>query len=106
MIDLVKKTVLAGIGTASLSKEKIQESLGELVELGKMTKQEAEVMSEKIVSEGKGEAEKAKFEAGNLIEDMMRKANLVTKTEYEALEARVTELEGLLHKHFPNTDNL
>jgi BMFP domain-containing protein YqiC len=35
---------------------------------------------------------------------MLNRANVVTKDQYDALAARVTELEGKLHKEFPNGD--
>ena len=60
MIDLVKKTMLAGVGLAVVTKDKVLESLDELVEKGKLTREEAAAMSEKIVEEGKVETEKAK----------------------------------------------
>jgi polyhydroxyalkanoate synthesis regulator phasin len=104
MIDLVKKTMLAGIGLAVVTKDKVLESLDELVQKGKLTKEEAAAMSEKIVEEGKTETEKAKVEASKLFIDMLNRANVVTKDQYDSLAARVTELEGKLHKEFPNSD--
>lgn len=102
MIDLVKKTMLAGVGLAVVTKDKVLESLDELVEKGKLTKEEAAEMSDKIVEEGKAETEKAKVEASKLFNAMLQRANVVTKDQYDALAARVTELEGKLHKEFPN----
>jgi polyhydroxyalkanoate synthesis regulator phasin len=94
MIDLVKKTMLASVGLAVVTKDKVLESLDELVQKGKLTKDEAAAMSDKIVEEGKTETEKAKVEA----------SNVVTKDQYDALAARVTDLEGKLHKEFPNSE--
>lgn len=102
MIDIVKKTMLAGVGMAVVTKDKVLESLDEFVEKGKLTRDEAVAMSDKIVEEGKEQTEKAKTEAGKLFTEMLQRANLVTKDQYDALEARVTELEGRLHKEFPN----
>jgi polyhydroxyalkanoate synthesis regulator phasin len=104
MIDLVKKTMLAGVGMAVVTKDKVLESLDELVEKGKLTKDEAAAMSDKIVEEGRTETEKAKVEASKLFNEMLHRANVVTKDQYEALLARVTALEGRLHKEFPNED--
>jgi len=104
MIDLMKKTMLAGIGVAVVTKDKVLESLDELVEAGRLSKDEAVAMSDKIVEEGKAETEKAKVEANKLFNDMLHRANLVTKDQYDALAARVTALEGRLHKEFPNED--
>ncbi len=104
MFDLVKKTMLAGVGMAVVTKDKVLESLDELVEKGKLSQEEAAALSEKIVEEGQEETEKAKVEANKLFSEMLHRANLVTKDQYEALAARVTELEGRLHKEFPNGD--
>lgn len=104
MIDLVKKTMLAGVGLAVVTKDKVLESLDELVAKGRLTKEEAASLSEKIVEEGKAETEKAKTEAGKLFTEMLHRANVVTQDQYNALAARVTELEGKLHKEFPNND--
>lgn len=104
MLDLMKKTMLAGVGMAVVTKDKVLESLDELVEAGRMSKDEAAAMSEKIVEEGRVETEKAKVEANKLFNEMLHRANLVTKDQYDALAARVTALEGRLHKEFPNED--
>lgn len=96
--------MFAGVGLAVVTKEKVLESLEELVEKGKLTKEEAADLSDKIVLEGKEQTEKAKEEAGNLFTEMLKRANVVTKDQYDKLSARVTELEGRLHKEFPNQD--
>lgn len=102
MIELVKKGMLAGVGLAVVTKDKVLESLDELVEKGKLTREEAAEMSDKIVAEGRAETEKAKVEASKLFNEMLHRANVVTKDQYDALAARVTALEGRLHKEFPN----
>lgn len=102
MLDLVKKTMFAGVGVAVVTRDKVLESLDELVERGKLSKDEAVAMSDKILEEGQVETEKAKVEASKLFSEMLNRANVVTKDQYEALAARVTALEGRLHKEFPN----
>ena len=104
MINLMKKTMLAGVGLAVVTKEKIFESINELVDKGKLTTDEANALSEKIVEEGRVETEKAKSEAGKLLNELLHRANVVTKDQYDELATRVTELEGRLHKEFPNID--
>ncbi|MEM8867945.1 MAG: hypothetical protein AAGC73_06725 [Verrucomicrobiota bacterium] len=104
MIDLVKKTMLAGVGLAVVTKDKVLESLDEYVEKGKLTKEEAAAMSDKIVEEGRTETEKAKVEASKLFNEMLHRANVVTQDQLKSLEERIVELEGRLHKEFPNSD--
>ena len=102
MIDLVKKTMLASAGLVVVTKDKVVESLDDLVEKGKLTKEEAAAVSDKIAEEGKVETEKAKAEASKLFNEMLHLANVVTTDQYDALAARVTELEGRLNREFPN----
>ncbi len=104
MIELFKKTMLAGVGLAVVTKDKVLESLDELVERGKLTREEAAEMTDKIVAEGKVETEKARSEASKLFNEMLHRANVVTQDQYDTLAARVTALEGRLHKEFPNED--
>jgi polyhydroxyalkanoate synthesis regulator phasin len=104
MLEFIKKTMLAGVGIAVVTKDKILEVFDEMVNKGEMTRDEAIEMTEKIVNEGKEETEKAKIEASKLFNDMLHKANIVTKEQHEALLKRVKALEGRLHKEFPNED--
>ncbi|MEM9026323.1 MAG: hypothetical protein AAGB06_05255, partial [Verrucomicrobiota bacterium] len=66
MIDLVKKTMMAGVGLAVVTKDKVEESLEELVARGKISQEEASNLSSKIVEDGKAQAEKAKTELEGL----------------------------------------
>ena len=96
--------MLAGVGLAVVTKDKVLESLDELVEKGKLTKDEAVVISDKIVEGGKVETDNAKGEASKLFNEMLHRANVVTQDQLDVLQARVTHLEGRLHKEFPNVD--
>ena len=102
-VRIYQKTMLAGVGIAVVTKDKILEVFDEMVNKGEMTRDEAIEMTEKIVNEGKEEAEKAKIKP-KLFNDMLHKANIVTKEQHEALLKRVKALEGRLHKEFPNED--
>jgi polyhydroxyalkanoate synthesis regulator phasin len=104
MIEFIKKTMLAGVGIAVVTKDKILEVLDDMVNKGEITKDEAIAMSEKIVNEGKEETEKPKVEASKLFKDMLHKANIVTREQHDDLLSRVQALEGRLHKEFPNDE--
>lgn len=102
MIDLVKKAMFAGVGAAVVTKEKVESSLQELVEKGKMSSEEAKDLTKKIIEAGEKETEQARSEASKLFTDMLNRAQVATQDQIEALEKRVTDLEGKWHKEFPN----
>ncbi len=102
MFDFVKKAMFAGVGAAVITKDKLEKSLEEMVEKGKMSAEEAKDLSEKIIESGEKETEQAKNEATRLFTDMLNRAQVVTSDQFEALEKRVQELEGRWHREFPN----
>ncbi len=105
MIDLFKKAVAAGIGVAVVTKEKVQSTLDELVEKGRISAEEAKQLGDRILAEGEAETEKAKVEANQIFNDLLHKANLATSQDLAALEARIRDLEGRWSREFPNPGN-
>jgi len=93
MIDLIKKTMLAGIGATVTTKEKIESVLGDYVEKGRLSANEAKSLAERIAEDGKVEFEQAKNDLGDRINDLLKKSNLATRNELAALEKRVMALE-------------
>ena len=102
MFDFVKKAMFAGVGAAVVTKEKVEKSLQEMVDKGKMTAEEAQNLTSKIVEAGEKETEQAKNEATRLFTDMLNRAQVVTRDQLESLEKRVRDLEGRWHREFPN----
>ncbi len=93
MIELIRKTILAGIGAAVLSKEKIELSLKELVEKGKLSTEEAKEMASKIASDGKEEFERVSQDLRENLNDLLEKAGVGQKERVDALEKRLLDLE-------------
>jgi polyhydroxyalkanoate synthesis regulator phasin len=99
--DVLKKGVLAGIGAAIVTKESADRALNELVEKGRLSAEEARQTADRLVEEGRKELDKTKTDINVTVEDAMKKANLVTRSDLEALKAdldalrvRVALLEG------------
>ncbi len=94
MIDLIKKSMLAGIGAAVVTKESAQETLQEWVEKGKVSTQEAQEMAGKIVEQSREEYEKARCEFSKLFDEALARANVASRKDLAALEERVAALEA------------
>jgi polyhydroxyalkanoate synthesis regulator phasin len=94
MIDLIKKTVLAGIGATITTKEKIEGLLEDYVEKGKLSAHEAKSLADRIVEDGKQEFEQAKTDISHRLNDLLKKSNLATRDELAKLEKRIHALEA------------
>lgn len=99
MIDIIKKTLLAGVGATVTTKEQVEALLNDWVEKGKISTEEARQMTDKIIAEGRDEYEKARHDMATRIEEMLRKANVASRTDIESLEKRVAQLEARLQTH-------
>jgi len=107
MLELLKKSVLAGLGAVMLTRDKIRETTRVLVEEGKLSTDEAENFAEELVKSG----EKQWDEFNGKFQTSMRKVSdnleVVRKKDFQDLKARVELLEQRLHlleeTHRPNS---
>jgi polyhydroxyalkanoate synthesis regulator phasin len=93
MIESFKKTVLAGLGAAVVTGDRVQERLEEFVKQGKITAAEARAMGEKIAAEGRQEFDKASAKVGDKVRELLAYADGKHLGRIEALEARIAALE-------------
>jgi polyhydroxyalkanoate synthesis regulator phasin len=93
MIEKFKKKVLAGLGAAVVTKDKVQGRLEELVKQGKITAADARAVGSKIAEEGRQEFEKASALAGEKFNELLAYADGRHRSRIEVLEARIAALE-------------
>jgi polyhydroxyalkanoate synthesis regulator phasin len=93
MLELLKKTVFAGIGAAITTKERVETMLQEMVEQGKLTREEASRMADKIARDGKEEFERTQKEISRNLSQMFSKSDVVSIDDFRKLELRVSILE-------------
>jgi polyhydroxyalkanoate synthesis regulator phasin len=94
MIDTFKKALLAGLGAAVVTKEKVQVRLEEFVRDGKISAADARAMAEKIAAEAKREFEDVSAKVGDKVREVLAYSDGKYLSRIEALEARVAALEG------------
>ncbi len=94
MLEMLKRTVFAGIGAAVTTKERVESILQEWVEQGKLTKEEAAKMANKIAEDGKKEFERSREEISQNLQKAFGREKYVSEEEYGKLEARVAMLEA------------
>jgi polyhydroxyalkanoate synthesis regulator phasin len=97
MYESVRNLLLAGLGAAVLTKEKVLEATRQFVDQGRMTAAEAERVAEEVVEESRqqakslGESLAEKVEAG--VKRAVEALDLVNRQEFDQLSARLAQLE-------------
>ncbi|HEY0945885.1 MAG TPA: hypothetical protein VGD81_11490 [Opitutaceae bacterium] len=96
MIDLVKKTLLAGVGAAVVTKDKLEAALDDFVRQGKVTASDARIMADKIAEQGRREFDEMATQLNAKFKEVLAKTDSDTKARLTALEDRVRALEARL----------
>ncbi|MEA2064979.1 MAG: phasin family protein [Patescibacteria group bacterium] len=92
MSNLIKQTILAGLGVFSLSREKAEEITKDLIKQGELAKTEEAKFVKNLmerVEKSKGEMEK---KTEKMVKKTLAKLNLPTRKELDELKAKVGRL--------------
>lgn len=92
MIDLVKKTLLTGVGVAALTKEKIEEVAKDFIEKGKMSEQEGRTLVDDLVARSEESRVELQKQIESKVASVLERMDLAKKSEVDALKV---EIEGL-----------
>ncbi|QGG46959.1 phasin family protein [Heliorestis convoluta] len=96
MKDVFRKTMMAGLGAITITKEKAEQLAEELVKKGELSKEEAAKVVSEVVEKGREQREAIsdtiKTEFTRIRGDM----GLITRQEYDDLVARIEVIEEKL----------
>ena len=96
MLDLIKKSIYLGMGAATVTKEKIESLVDELIEKGQLKKEEkpgvVKDLMDKIEKEERELTDKIKSEIQKSIEEL----GLATKKDIDELNKKLKNLEKML----------
>jgi len=98
MLDLLKRIVWIGAGLAVLTKEKIEETVHEIVKTGHLSEQEGKELINDLIEKSK----KAKKDLGEKVETTVRETlqrlNIPSRKDLEEIKARLERLEKAAEK--------
>jgi polyhydroxyalkanoate synthesis regulator phasin len=93
MMDLLRKTLLTGVGLAALTKEKIEALARELSERGKLSEKEGRELVDDLVQRSEQARKELRERVEGMVQNALEKADVATKKEMADLEARIRRLE-------------
>ena len=96
MIEIVEKTLLAGVGALSLSQQKADELLNEIKQRLNISEEEGRAMLEKIKATANESRSRLEEIAKEEVEKSMKRLGLVSQKDFDALKRKVTKLEKAL----------
>ncbi len=92
--ESLKNLMLAGLGAVAITKEKLDALTADLVEKGRMSKEEAERFSREMAEEAGHQAEALAQKAREAAREAVKQLNLASEDRVEELERRLEVLEA------------
>lgn len=93
MEDFIRKIINTSMGVALLAKDKIKEFIDELVNNGKLTEEEGRRFMEDLKKETSEKRENMETEVKGIVERMLEKMDIASRSELRKLEKRIEQLE-------------
>lgn len=91
MIELIKKAFYTGLGAAELTREKIDELGRELADKGKLSESEVKKFVDEMLGKSQERKDQLKKQLERATEDVLKKMNLASRDDLDALEKRLSE---------------
>lgn len=91
-MEITRKVLLASMGAMVLAQEEIEAFVNKLVERGEIAEQDGKKLVRDVMEKRKKEAKKAEDEVDKRMEDILDRMNVPTKSDIDALSAKITAL--------------
>jgi poly(hydroxyalkanoate) granule-associated protein len=92
LFDAARKVLLASIGAVALAQEELEDFVNRLVERGEIAEKDGKKLIRETMEKRKKEAQKAEDELDKRVEDLLDRMNVPTKSDIEALSAKISAL--------------
>jgi polyhydroxyalkanoate synthesis regulator phasin len=96
MFELLRKSILAGIGAAVLTAEKVQEATKRFVDEGKLSAEEAEKFANDLLRSGERQWDDMSSRISEGVRKGVETLDFVNRKDFQDLKARVEMLEQRL----------
>lgn len=97
-MGILKKSFLFGVGLLTLTREKAEKVVNDMVERGEVGAEEAKTFVNDLMEKGEQEKAVVQETIKKEVEDIRKKFGLITRAEYEALEERLKAMEAKLNE--------
>ncbi len=96
MQDLFKKFLYTGVGLVTVTTEKIQSTIDELIEQGKISEEEGKKVVDDLVENTEAKREEFEGRLRKMIDNVIGKVDFPSRKEVKGLKDRIAELETQL----------
>ncbi|MCK4546616.1 MAG: hypothetical protein KAW17_04155 [Candidatus Eisenbacteria sp.] len=93
MFGLVRKTMLAAVGVAAMTREKVEELVGELVAKGEVTEKEGKELVNELLQKSEATRKTLEAQVRQTVRESLNAMSLATRDDITQLTARIERIE-------------
>jgi len=93
MLELIRKTLLAGVGLVAISREKAQRIIEPLVKKGQLSEKEGKKILNELVRKTEQVRKSLEKTTDGIVRKTLSKMDIPTKQDYVKLSRRIEKLE-------------
>ena len=93
MFEFIKKSIYIGAGLASLTAEKIEEAVSEIVKKGEITEKQGKELVQDLLDKSSKVRKELTERIEKMIQDKLQRLNVPTRREIDELKAKIEQLE-------------
>jgi len=98
MVDLLRKTVLTGIGLAYMTKDKIEEMAKKISAESNLTEEEGRKLAKDLLNQSEEAKRNLETRIDKVVKSALGKLDIPSRQDLQKLESRVEELGKLREK--------
>ncbi|MEE8479925.1 MAG: phasin family protein [Desulfobacterales bacterium] len=98
MLELIKESMLAGIGLVLKTKDEVEKLAKELIDKGKMSEKEGKNFLEAIREKSDDARNKMEKRVEKIVKDILKKMDVASRDELLALKKEIRELKKAISK--------
>ncbi len=93
MLDFFRKAALAGIGALTLTEERARKIVDELVEQGRVSREEGEKLLKEMMAKADLSRDEWEGRVRDMVQETFRRMDLVPRRDLQVVEDQVRNLE-------------
>ena len=98
MDNLIKKTILTGLGIASLTKEKAEKLVNNLVKEGEVSQGEGSKLIKELLEKAESNKKAIEKQVEGALKNALKKLNIPSRKEIVDLDKKIEKLDKKLNK--------
>jgi len=105
MFDLVRKSMLAGVGLALKAWDEVEDMAKEVAEQSKMTEKEGRKFIDELQSRYEEAQQKLEERVEQSVKDLLKKIDVVTQDELKGLKKEIRDLKKMISSQSDTTES-